>query len=100
MSAALETVKAFSDTLAVELAQAVKDQDAATVEAFEDIGARLADARSAFIDNLQNIEDQFNADVRKVLDARTRSMKENGAALDKAFADITGIIDTIKARYA
>lgn len=100
MSSVLDTINSFSSTLSSELAQAVKDQDEATVEAFEDIGAKLATARTHFIDTLNTIEDTFNADVKKVVDARSRSMKDNGAALDMAFKDIVKIIDEVKARYA
>lgn len=100
MSSVLDTINSFSITLSSELASAVKEQDAATVDAFEDIGQRLAQARTSFIDTLNTIEDNFNTEVKKATDARSRAMKDNGAALDMAFKDIVKIIDEVKARYA
>ena len=100
MSAALDTINAFSSTLSGELAAAVKEQDAATVDAFENIGKLIADARQTFLDRLGTIEDAFNTDVRASLDKRAAAMKDNGAALDHAFANIVTVIDEVKARYA
>lgn len=99
MSSVLDTVQSFSSALATELAEAVKNQDAATVEAFEDIGQRLEQARKTFLDNLNAIEDAFNADMKKAVDHRSRAMKENGADLDSTFTAIVKIIDEVQARY-
>lgn len=100
MSSVLDTINSFSNTLSGELAAAVIEQDSATVEAFENIGSALATSRTHFLETLNAIEDTFNADVKKALDARSRAMKDNGAALDMAFKDIVKIIDEVKARYA
>lgn len=100
MSAALDTVKAFSDTLANELAQAVKEQDAATVMAFTEIAAKISEARDAFIERINTIEEAFGAAIRAATEARSRAMKENGATLDQTIEEIASVINEVKARYA
>lgn len=99
MSAALDTIRAFSATLSQELAQAVKQQDEATMEAFAEISERLDNERQRFIDNLNGIEETFSADIKAALDKRTRSMKENGAKLDAVFNEIRQIIAETRASY-
>lgn len=99
MSATLDTVRAFSETLAMELAQAVREQDAETVAAFMDIVSRCDEARSTFIAGLNDVENTYKEAIVKAAAERTRAMKDLGAKLDKALENVSAIADEVRTRY-
>lgn len=99
MSAVLDTVNAFSRTLADELADAVKQQDALTVKAFDDIAMKLRTARDGFLMNLGKAEDAFEASVKEAMDARSSAMGHAGTELENAFSEIVSTIEETRVRY-
>lgn len=100
MSAVLETVNAFSRTLADELADAVKAQDAMTVQAFDDILMRLANARDAFLAGLNATEDAYEKAMTDAIKARSAAMGELGIKLENAFAEVLETVEETRTRYA
>ena len=100
MSAVLDTVRSFSSALSEELVQAVKSQDASTVEAFNSISEKLEDARMDFLSGLKVIEQKHVAEMTRVAEERAEAMKNLGAKLDAQIDAVAQIVAEVRARYA
>jgi hypothetical protein len=70
MSAVLDTIRTFSDTLSNELASAVKEQETVTLQTLNDVQVAVDDAKASFLKAWGDIEGNYTNDVLRALENR------------------------------